>query len=422
MAMGLFDWLKGKGSQQSGLEPLTDEQYKALFYRLLQGVADGWDADRLRQILGDRFADPQFLVWLRGYGEGLLTGTNGDWARLLVRLGEVGCGEIGEMAGEFGLRVLEVIAAAALDKGGVLVDGLQDQDANSLAQVQETFSSSENDLLNKAEKWFEKANALSFEGHYQEALTFYDQALKIKLDSYGAWNNRGTALLNLGRYEEAISSYDKALKIKPDNPEAWHNQGAVLSNLGRYEEAISFYDQALKIKPDDHETWNNRGQALLNLGRYEEAIASYDNTLKFKPDLHEAWYSRGVALLNLGRNEEAISSYDQALKIKPDKHEAWNNRGGALEKLGRNEEAISSYDQALKIKPDKHEAWNNRGATLFNLGRNEEAIASYDRALTLTRGKKWQAWINRASTVAKLVKKRTFLILIHCVFWVKMEV
>jgi tetratricopeptide (TPR) repeat protein len=385
--MGLFDLLKGKGSQPSGLEPLTDEQYKALFYRLLEGVASGWDAGRLRQVLGDRFADPQFLVWLRGYGEGLLTGTNGDWARLLVQLGEVGCGEIGVMAREFGLRVLEAIPAvsevaeaippAPLDKGGSNVDELQDQDANSLPQVQETFSSGENDQFDEAEKWFE----------------------------------RGLDLCIEGREEEGIVAFENALKIKPDYCLAWFNRGVALANLGRMEEAIASYDNALKFKPDYHEAWNSKGVILCDfLNLYEKAIVAFDNALKFKPDYDEAWHNRGVALSQLDRLEEAITSFDQTLNFKPDFHYAWKHRGSVLADLGRLEEAIASYDNALKFKPDYDEAWNSRGIALADLGRNEEAIASYDNALTLTRGKYWRAWINRSIVVSQLVKKRTFLL------------
>jgi len=139
--------------------------------------------------------------------------------------------------------------------------------------------------------------------------------------------NQGNDLLNLGRYEEAITAYDEGLKIKPDDHLAWNNRGSALFNLGRLEEAIASYEQALKFKPDYHDAWFNRGAALGNLGRLEEAIASYDNALNFKPDDPDAWNNRGAALGNLGRNEEEIASYDEALKIKPDDHLAWNNRG-----------------------------------------------------------------------------------------------
>jgi tetratricopeptide (TPR) repeat protein len=263
--------------------------------------------------------------------------------------------------------------------------------------------------LGDAEKWFEQGYALYDEGRYKEAITSFDHALKIKPDNHEAWNNRGAALFNLGRLKEAISSYDNALKIKPDDHLAWGYRGNALDDLGRNEEAITSYDNALKIKPDDHLAWGCRGNPLVNLGRIEEAIASFDQALKIKPDWHEAWYNRGNVLLNLGRIEEAITSFDNALKFKPDKYEAWVNRGSALLNLGRLEEAITSFDNALKFKPDK-EAWSNRGVALFNLGRLEEAIASYDNVLSLTRGKYWQAWVNRASAVAQLVKKRTFVI------------
>ena len=499
--MGLFDWLKGKGSQQSVLEPLTDEQYKALFYQLLQGVADGWDGDRLRQVLGDRFADPQFLVWLQGYGKGLSSGTNGDWARLSVRLGEVGCGEIGLMARESGLRALEsqklildlqpiqteplqlekaqfkqdnddsanadILALAkellenfqyeaALNNFRQIIDngsqnpevfygaglacyrldlyqdslaylnqalalkplyilalsrrGLTYQNLNLSEQANKDFEQVLQISPQDYEDWTGRAISLDELGRHEDSLAAYDNALKFKPDFHYAWNGRGIALGNLGRMEEAIASFDHALKFKPDDHYAWGGRGIALGNLGRLEEAISSFDHALKIKPDSHEAWYNRGIALDNLGRMEEAISSFDHALKIKLDNHQAWNGRGIASGNLGRMEEAISSFDHALKIKPDSHEAWYNRGIALGNLGGNKDAIASYDKALKIKSDDHHTWYNRGIALGNLGGNEEAIASYDKALTLTRGKLWQAWINRANAVGQLVKKRMFLL------------
>jgi tetratricopeptide (TPR) repeat protein len=213
------------------------------------------------------------------------------------------------------------------------------------------------------------------------------------------WFEKGLIHHANNQLEEAITSYDNALKIKPDYHEAWYNRGSALFNLGRIEEAIASYDQALKFKPDLHQAWNHRGIALGNLGRLEEAIASYDQALKFKPDYHLAWHKRGNALFNLGRLEEAITSYDQALKIKSDYHEAWNNRGNALGNLGRLEEEIASYDNALKFKPDKHEAWDNRGVALLKLGRYDEAILSCDKCLEI-KSDHASAYYNKACVYA----------------------
>ncbi len=256
-------------------------------------------------------------------------------------------------------------------------------------------------VLDTAERWLGKGNALFGQGCYGEAIASYDKTLEIKPDDHKAWYNRGLSLFNLGRYEEAIASYDKALEVKPDYHEAWTNRGNSLANLGRYEEALASSDKALEIKPDFHEAWTNRGNSLDNLGRYEEALASSDQALEIKPDSHEAWYNRGVSLGNLGRYEEALASYDKALEIKPDSHEAWYNRGVSLGNLGRYEEALASYDKALEIKPDFHKAWYNRGVSLGNLGRYEEAIASYDKALKL-KPDDHKAWTNRGISLGSL--------------------
>ena len=55
--------------------------------------------------------------------------------------------------------------------------------------------------------------------------------------------NKGLALGNLGKYQEAIEWYDKALKIDPNYVDALNNKGIALNNLGKYQEAIEWYDK-----------------------------------------------------------------------------------------------------------------------------------------------------------------------------------
>ena len=66
---------------------------------------------------------------------------------------------------------------------------------------------------------------------YEEAIKQYEQAIRLKPDSWKAWNYRGVALLQLGRYEESIASFDKALEIKPDYQAAQTNRETALKEL-----------------------------------------------------------------------------------------------------------------------------------------------------------------------------------------------
>lgn len=54
-------------------------------------------------------------------------------------------------------------------------------------------------------------------GNYDEALSFFEQALIIDPKDPDLWNLKGTALRSMGRYEEAIESFNKSLEIEPRN-------------------------------------------------------------------------------------------------------------------------------------------------------------------------------------------------------------
>jgi tetratricopeptide (TPR) repeat protein len=408
MAMGLFDWLKGKGSQQSGLDVIAPAPLNKSSSDVVNVIVPA-PLDKSSSENDDDFEGfyRQGLAELEvgNYEQALMffdraIAINENqaevWTKRAITLQNLN--RIGE-AIEANQRVITLIKGNQLLATNNFLSNSTQSKVEFSPSIPKPFIN-----LDVANIWFEQGNSLFLEGRYQEAIASYDKAVKIKPDNHEAWNLKGIILCDfLKLYEEAIVAFDNALKFKSDYHEASYNRGVALFNLGRMEEAISSYDEAVKIKPDNHEAWYNRGIALGNLGKLEEAIVAFDNALKFKSDYHEASYNRGVALFNLGRMEEAISSYDEAVKIKPDNHDTWNNRGNTLKNLGRLEEAIASYDEAVKIKPDKHEAWNNRGNALFYLRRYEEAIASYGEAVKIKPDNS-EAWYNRGNALGNLGK------------------
>ena len=321
-----------KSTKQLELQPLNDADYEYFFMQLLEGVDHGWRQDQVLRVfeaLAERTTVEQWIAWLRGFGEKLLTSPipNHQLANRMVHLGEVGCGEFGEIAKEIGVK-----------------------------------------LLARAPHSYQANNSFVDTGDPQEAQ---------------AWFHQGIQRFNNGDFQEAIASYDKALAILPDSHEVWYNRANALFKLARTQDAIANYDKALEFKQNKYDAWNNRGNALFKLGSTEEAIASYDKALEIEPNYQQAWYNRGVALGNVGRLEDAIASYDKAVVIQPKDDQAWFNRGLVLGNLGRLEDAIASWDKALDLKPDRYEAWYNRSVALSNLGRNDEALASWNKAQAL---------------------------------------
>ena len=139
-----------------------------------------------------------------------------------------------------------------------------------------------------------------------------------------AHNNLGTVLQRAGRIDEAITHYEQALRIRPDDAKAHNNLGTALQGAGRIDEAIAHYEQALRIKPDDAGAHNNLANVFLAEGKLSDAIGHYEQSLQVNPHYADAHYYLGVALAQTGKTEEAIGHFEEALRIRPDYAEAQN--------------------------------------------------------------------------------------------------
>ncbi|MBD2740655.1 tetratricopeptide repeat protein [Coleofasciculus sp. FACHB-1120] len=392
-------------------KPLTDTDYEFLYSQLLEGVAHGWQQDRVLRFfdsLGDRGQSSLWVGWLRRFGERLLASPapNNELAARMVQLGQVGCGEIGEVSYDIGMQLLTRNAPARAvnppsvssvfeyeeydapeeevpavseegEEGGELKTVTLDellvmlqQDNGLLQQISEQLQIETTDpqvivqaLLNQ----FNAANPPSAE----EAETPSSSA-----DEAEAWFNQGNQQANSGELSDAIASYDRCLDISPDNYIAWNNRGVMQKNLGQLPEAIASFGKAIEIKPDFYEAWNNQGNTFQDLDRLEEAIASFDKAVEIKRNDPEAFYNRGLALENLNRYEEALDSFDRVLQLQPNYPEVWMVRGETLHRLARYEEAIASYDQALQLKLDDWDSWIGRGKSALHSAKFDPLLSS----------------------------------------------
>jgi tetratricopeptide (TPR) repeat protein len=201
--------------------------------------------------------------------------------------------------------------------------------------------------------------ALFEKGELSEAITEYEESLRIDPDYYFAHNNLGNALKRAGRGPEAVAEYEQALRLNPDYAEPHYNLGNYLFQTGRLPEAIDQYEQALQIKPDYAEAHGNLGYALQHAGHWPEAREQYEEALRIKPDYAEAHYNLGNVFFQTGQLAAAMEQFGQALRSKPDYAEAHNNLGIALYRTGRVSEAVKQFEEALQIKPDFTEARDN---------------------------------------------------------------
>jgi tetratricopeptide (TPR) repeat protein/4-amino-4-deoxy-L-arabinose transferase-like glycosyltransferase len=218
---------------------------------------------------------------------------------------------------------------------------------------------------------------------YRDKGTLYRATIARNPDSWMAYNNLGLVLAQSSRTEEAISHYEQALRLKPDNANAHNNLGCALAVQGLLTKAICHYQQALRIKPDYADAHTNWGVALMDLGRLTESLEHFEAVVRIAPTNAEAYWNCAKAMTNLGRPADAIEQCKLALQISPHFAAAHNVWGNALMSLGRSVEAIQHYESALRLKPDYAIAHNNWGNALLDSSRPAEAIEHYRQAVEI---------------------------------------
>jgi hypothetical protein len=99
------------------LPPLDDTDREYLFMQLLEGVAHGWQQPRAIGFFNkirQRVRKSEWLEWLDKFGRNLLDApvANYELAGRMVQLGQLDCGEIGDLAGDYGAQLLDRQAEA----------------------------------------------------------------------------------------------------------------------------------------------------------------------------------------------------------------------------------------------------------------------------------------------------------------------
>jgi tetratricopeptide (TPR) repeat protein len=340
MLKRIWQWLKGlfgrlfetpQSSIPSSLTreapPLADSDYEYLFRQLLEGIAHGWQQDRIiKWFEGMKGRTPfgEWAAWLRRFGERVLASPalNNELAGRLVQLGEKtipvrSLQEIGEVAYSIGTQLLDRNPQEPIWE----FEGDDAAFIESAVQAEAPFEEGGNSP--PLTPPYEGGEMENQEAMPTETISLDELLVRLQEDPLLVQmiaEQVGTETTDPQVVIEALVNQfnvaNEANEAAASEAEILFAQGVQEEQSGDLEGAIASYNKALEIQPDLHEVWFNKGNVLSKAGRFEEAIFAYDKVIEIQPNIQEVWHNRGNALSNLGRWEESNTSYEKAQELQ----------------------------------------------------------------------------------------------------------
>lgn len=211
-------------------------------------------------------------------------------------------------------------------------------------------------------------------------------------------------------YQEAIEYYNKALKIFPEHVKARYNLGNIYVAYEDFDSAIECYKTALSYDPNYINARISAGIILAEerfdfegaIDEYTKAVEAeipiikipllYDNTLLVKRDKAIAYYNTGLAyrdkslLYNSDSSEsrnflrQAADAYKESLVLNPKNYNAQYNLALTLHLSGLYSQALEGYCKAMLIAPLNYESYYNLAILLRQKGQYKYAADEFRQA------------------------------------------
>lgn len=229
-----------------------------------------------------------------------------------------------------------------------------------LPKTQSTTEEIVDPLIIRNQQWREqiaKAKTAIQNGHFQDALNAYQNAINIR-PNYGDIQVKiAEVLIQLEEYEKAKDAFLAHLHHHPNHIVSLNYIGYIFEKLGNYEYAAQYYEQVIAISKDNLYALNHLGLVYIQLNQLDNAEYVLRQALDLDPkcessDSENLHNYLGLIHLSRGDVGEAIAEFRETIRLFPEDVWAIKQLASLYEENHRYFEAQLQYQQLLDIDPD----------------------------------------------------------------------
>ena len=226
---------------------------------------------------------------------------------------------------------------------------------------------------------------------WQQALLYYQQAIKIEPNLAIAYLRIGKVYGILGKNLEGAESIYRAYSIQPEmaTPEEHHKLGEFWLRQNKAKIAMSCYRRAIQLKPGFQPAYNRLKQ-LIDLEKEHLAKAESENesTQSIRTKQDQVYVEQAIVAIKAKDWQQAAQCYLQAIKINP-QFEYYCHLGEIQSKLEQWQAALEFYQTAAELKPNDGNVHHNLGEILSHQKSWQNAVQAYKKAIALNFKNSW---------------------------------
>lgn len=179
-------------------------------------------------------------------------------------------------------------------------------------------------------EFLEKGNELYREGKYAEALSAFEEFLRLNPKAYQTRLNIYNCYRELGEYEKAIEQCNLILEnVSQDETLGKEMAAKALAGIGEcylmqkdMENAQKYFEQSIETYPENELIAYNVGEIFFSNQKLEEALRYFTLASELKPDWSDSYYKLGLVYLNTGDLAKAAENFEKFLTLEQDTERA----------------------------------------------------------------------------------------------------
>jgi protein O-GlcNAc transferase len=230
---------------------------------------------------------------------------------------------------------------------------------------------------------FQLGRALAAAGRDEEAVTHFEETVRINPNFPRGNLELGMAVQRLGRQADSVPMFEKAVAAEPKNVQALTNLGLALAESGRGVDGEVYLRRALAEAPKDPLIYQDLGVAELQESHFDEAIAEFGRAIGLDGGNSQLHYDLGLTYKLKDRPEDAIEELKKASELDASLPDPPYTLGILYMQMGKLGDAEVALRRALELRPANGDGWAVLGSVLKQAGKTQDAEVALRKAVEL---------------------------------------